>query len=251
MMPRPETARGPSLPQQDSTTMTMIFDTAQWPVQEKPDVRLDAPFLGASSLIILKPRLRGIVRPLAASVARAGFTANQVTFASLAGSLVVGGGLCVNSDNTALFALLALWLPIKTMCAALDGTLAVEFGQRSRLGGILNEAGDILSDIALFAPLAFVQPFPANSIVFLIMLIVVTELAGIIGPLFGSERRLEGPLGKVDRSIILLILGVAIAILGDLPASANALLPVLYGGLVLTIWNRLRFAIADERKAPL
>jgi len=26
------------------------------------------------------------------------------------------------------------------------------------------------------------------------------------------------------------------------------LLPLLYGGLILTIWNRLRYAIADEGK---
>jgi CDP-diacylglycerol---glycerol-3-phosphate 3-phosphatidyltransferase len=228
--------------------MTLIFDITQ-PTQANPAIGLEAPFLGASSLTFLKPRLRALVRPLAARLANAGITANQVTLASLFGSIAVGGVLCANPGNTALFALLPLWLPVRTVCAALDGTLAIEFGQKSRPGGILNEVGDIVSDIALFLPLAFVQPFPAKSIVFLITLIICAEIAGIIGPVLGSDRRLEGPLGKADRSIILIVLGVVIAIFGGAPTSATALLPLLYGGLILTIWNRLRFAIAAERKA--
>jgi CDP-diacylglycerol--glycerol-3-phosphate 3-phosphatidyltransferase len=82
-------------------------------------------------------------------------------------------------------------------CAAIDGTLAIEFGQKSRLGGI-NEAGDVVSDIALFSPFALVPPF---SITLLICLACMSEPAGIAGALFGSARRLERPLGKSDRAI--------------------------------------------------
>jgi CDP-diacylglycerol--glycerol-3-phosphate 3-phosphatidyltransferase len=229
--------------------MTLSFDASARPPGPKLHISLDAPFLGASSLTFLKPRLKAIVRPLAARLAAVGVTANQVTLASLAGSIAVGAVLCSNPDNPMLFALLPLWVPVRTACAALDGTLAVEFGQKSRLGGILNEVGDIASDIALFLPLAFVVPFSANSIVFLITLIVMAEIAGIVGPMLGSDRRLEGPLGKADRSIMLAALGLVIAMLGGLPESAHLLPPLIYGGLILTIWNRLRFAIADGGKA--
>ena len=86
-------------------------------------------------------------------------TANQVTLASLFGSVAIGVLLCTHPTQTALFALLPIWLPVRTVCAALDGTLAIEFGQKSRLGGVLNEVGDIVSDVALFLPLAFIAPF--------------------------------------------------------------------------------------------
>jgi phosphatidylglycerophosphate synthase len=36
---------------------------------------------------------------------------------------------------------------------ALDGMLARECNQTSRLGAILNETGDVISDIALYLPL--------------------------------------------------------------------------------------------------
>lgn len=224
------------------------FDAAARPQESKLYIDLDAPFLGASTLTFLKPRLKAILRPLAARLAAVGVTANQVTLTSLAGSIAVGAILCANPDNPALCALLPLWLPVRTVCAALDGTLAIEFGQKSRLGGILNEVGDIVSDIALFLPLTFVAPFAASSIAFLITLIVMAEIAGIAGPLLGGDRRLDGPLGKADRSIILATLGLLIALLGGLPGGAQLLPPVLYGGLILTIWNRLRFATADGSK---
>jgi CDP-diacylglycerol--glycerol-3-phosphate 3-phosphatidyltransferase len=143
---------------------------------------------------------------------------------------------------------LPIWLPVRMACAAIDGTLAIEFRQQSRLGGVLNEAGDILSDVALFLPLAFVAPFTIASIVFLIALMVLSEIAGIVGPSLGSDRRLEGPLGKADRSFVLAIVGLMIAVLGQLPQSALVLAPLFYGGLILTIWNRLRFALAYPQK---
>lgn len=190
-----------------------------------------------------------MVRPLAAKLAHSGVTANQVTLASLAGSIAVGVTLSANPDHTRLFALLPLWIPIRIACAALDGTLAIEFGQKSRLGGILNEVGDIVSDLALFLPLAALRLFSASSFGSLISLIVFAEMAGILGLMVGSDRRLEGPLGKADRSIVLAILGAAIAIIGDVPDSAQILPPLLCGGLILTIWNRLRFVIIGQGRA--
>lgn len=229
--------------------MALTFDAAPRASRDRPTIKFDAPIVAASSLTFLKPRLTAMVRPLAAKLADIGVTANQVTLASLAGSIAVGAVLCANPSNPKLFALLSTWLLVRTACAALDGTLAVEFGQKSRLGRVLNEVGDIASDVALFLPLVFVAPFSANSVVPLVSLIVLAEIAGILGPMLGSDRRLEGPLGKADRSIILAILGLIIATLDGLPEGAQLLPPLLYGGLILTIWNRLRFAIGDERKA--
>jgi phosphatidylglycerophosphate synthase len=74
--------------------------------------------------------------------------------------------------------------------------LAVDFGQKSWLGAILNEVGDIFSDIALFLPLAFVQPFQPAWVASVIALIVLSELAGIAGPLLGGTRRVDGALGR-------------------------------------------------------
>jgi CDP-diacylglycerol--glycerol-3-phosphate 3-phosphatidyltransferase len=198
-----------------------------------------AAFVAATSLTFLKPRLKTALRPWAAYLARSGVTANQVTITSLFGSVVVGALLCVFAAEHGLFAILPVWLTARTACATIDGTLAIEFGQKSRLGGILNEAGDIISEIALFMPLMFVPPFSIAGISLLIALFVASELAGIVPGIAGGERRLEGPLGKVDRSIILSAVAIAVAIFGRLPESASVLVPVLCLGAIVTIGNRL------------
>jgi len=108
----------------------------------------------------------------------------------------------------------------------------------SRLEGILNEAGDLVSEIALFMPLMFVPPFSAEAVGVLIALVVASELAGIAPTMAGGERRLEGPLGKVDRSIILSVIALVIAVSGRLPESASILVPALSVGVIATIGNR-------------
>ena len=204
-----------------------------------------AAFLAATSLTFLKPRVRKPLRPVAARLAQIGVTANQVTLTSLAGSVLVGALLCLFPGDPVLFAMLPLWLLARMMCATIDGTLAIEFRQKSRLGGILNEMGDIVSDVALFLPLAFVPPFSMAAITCVIFFIVSSELAGIVGPTLGSVRRLEGPLGKADRAIVLSVIAISIAVLGRLPDHAFVLAPAIALGLMVTIWNRLRFALAE------
>ncbi|CAM3368735.1 hypothetical protein SAMN04488021_16411 [Paracoccus aminovorans] len=106
--------------------MTLSFDASARPTGRKSQIQLDAPLLGASTLTFLKPRLKTVIRPLAAKFAGMGITANQVTLASLA------------------------------------------------------------------------------------------------------------------------VLGLIIAMLGGLPAAMQPLPPLLYGGLILTIWNRLRFVVSTR-----
>lgn len=202
-------------------------------------------FLAATSLTFLKPLLRKALRPVAARLYEAGVTANQVTWTSLVGSILVGALLCRFAVHSPLFAILPTWLAARTAFAAIDGTLAIEFGQKSRLGSVLNEAGDVVSDIALFSPLA-VAPFSGPSIAMAVCFAAMSEFVGMAGALLSGPRRLEGPLGKAARSIVLSLVAIAIAAFGRLPKGAWVIVPALCVGLAITIWNRLRFALAER-----
>jgi len=203
-------------------------------------------FLAATSLTPLKPLLRRALRPVASRLYEAGVAANQVTSTSIFGSVLVGALLCRFADQPSLFTILPAWLVARTALAAVDGTLATEFGQKSRLGGILSESGDVVSDFALFLPLALVSPFSAASITALIFLAAMSEFVGMAGTMLSGARRLEGPLGKVDRSIVLAHVAIAIAACGRLPEGAWFVVPALCLGRVVTIWNRLRFALVER-----
>jgi CDP-diacylglycerol--glycerol-3-phosphate 3-phosphatidyltransferase len=141
--------------------------------------------------------------------------------------------------------MLPVWLIARTACASLDGTLAVEFEQKSRLGGVLNEVGDVASEIALFAPLAFIPSVSRTEISLLIALVVLSELAGLIGLKFGGRRHVEGPFGKADRSVFLSALSVAVTVLGRSPDTMSIMLQMACLGAVITAWNRLLLAAED------
>ena len=197
--------------------------------------------LGATSLTFLKPRFKRFLMPVSARLVRAGVVANQVTAVSIVGSLFMGGMLSTFHSHRALFGLLPVWLLVRMACATIDGTLAIDFGQKSLFGGILNEVGDVVSDVVLLLPLAFVGPFTPISVGAMVVVTVASEVAGMLGPMIGGSRRVDGPMGKADRGIALGVLGLCICH-GQLPfVVAWVALP--FGSLLtITTLNRLYFA---------
>jgi CDP-diacylglycerol--glycerol-3-phosphate 3-phosphatidyltransferase len=197
------------------------------------------------TLYALKPRFQSLLRPLAAALAKMGVTANQVTVAAMGGSLAAGGLLCLPQCPRVAFLLLPAWLGVRMALNAIDGMLAREFGQQSRLGSYLNELGDVVSDAALLLPLAFVAPFSLPAVLTVIFLALLTEYAGALGPLAGAARRYDGPLGKSDRAAIAGALAVWIGLGLALPAWIAWLMPAMAVLLVVTIVNRIRGGLRD------
>ena len=193
----------------------------------------------------LKPRFQSLLRPLVRRLAANGFTANQITVAAAVGSLAVAGIIIWKAEHRALYLLLPAWLFVRMALNAIDGMLAREFGQQSRLGAYLNELCDVVSDAALYAPIAFVEPFGAVGIAIVIFLATLTELAGVLGPSVGAARRYDGPLGKSDRALIFGALGLWIGIGGPLPDWVGWLIPLIGVLLMITVLNRVRAGLRE------
>lgn len=144
---------------------------------------------------------------------------------------------------------LPLWLFIRMALNAIDGQLAREFNQKSRLGGLLNEMGDVLADAALFAPLALVSGIWPWAVALFIWLALLTEYAGVCGLSIGGGRRYEGPMGKSDRATLIgglgLWLGADWPIASPLPWLSLILL-LATAAMGLTCYNRLRAALAVD-----
>jgi CDP-diacylglycerol--glycerol-3-phosphate 3-phosphatidyltransferase len=186
------------------------------------------------SLYSLKPRFQALLRPMVGRLAAAGVTANQVTLAAAIGSVTLGGALLLAAPIW--FLLLPLWLLLRMGLNAVDGMLAREHGQKSRLGAYLNELGDVVSDAALIAPFALIPPFGPAWVGLVVVLSVISEFAGVLG----AERRYDGPLGKSDRALLFGALGLWVGLAGALPALAHWIMPVLAALLVATTVNRVR-----------
>lgn len=169
------------------------------------------------SIYDLKPKFQNLLRPLVIKLEQRGVTANQVTLTACAISVILGLILTALSGHHWLFILIPIWLFVRMALNAIDGMLAREFNQKSRLGGYLNEITDVVSDAALYLPFAFVHPFDTLQIGLIIWLSALTEFCGVLGQVQGKTRRYDGPLGKSDRAFLFGVLGLVYVFVPMLP----------------------------------
>ena len=152
-------------------------------------------------------------------------TANQVTIAAALGSFVTGGVLALFGRYSSLFLLLPLWMFIRMALNAIDGMLARDFNQQSRLGAFLNELCDVVALV--------------------VFLSVISEFAGVLGVTVGASRRYDGPLGKSDRAFVFGALGLWVGVAEALPTWLYGLMPLLAILLTVTIVNRVKRALSQ------
>jgi CDP-diacylglycerol--glycerol-3-phosphate 3-phosphatidyltransferase len=196
------------------------------------------------SVYQLKPAFQGLLRPVVNWLARIGVTANQVTIAALLLSLWTGlfiarrhGGRVLLLLPAVLFARMAL--------NAMDGMLAREHHQKSALGAILNELGDVIADVGLYLPLAVVPEFDPWLVIGVVILSILTEMTGVIGVQIGASRRYDGPLGKSDRAFLFGLLGLLLGFRVAVSKLIFWLLLLMILLSVLTIFNRARRALLE------
>lgn len=198
-----------------------------------------------ASIYDLKPKFQALLRPLTRALFGMGVTANQVTvFAALLSALT---GLALLLHPAARWPLLLVpgVLFARMALNAIDGMLAREHGQKSRLGAVLNELSDVLADAALYLPFGGVPWVSPRLVVGIVVLAIVSEMAGVVGVQIGASRRYDGPMGKSDRAfgfgLLALLLGLGV------PAGRwiNAGLAVVALLTAWTIVNRSRRALAE------
>ncbi len=195
----------------------------------------------------LKSRFQSLLRPLAAGLYRAGVTANQMTVAACVISVLLGTAALLLPAQPVLFLLIAIWCLLRMAANALDGMLAREFSQASRLGAVLNELGDVISDTALYLPFAFVTGSNPWLVVAIVLLALLAEFAGVLGLMTGTERRFDGPMGKSDRALVFGVTGLLIGCNVEIAPYINAIWLAIIALLMLTIFNRLQRSLVETR----
>lgn len=197
------------------------------------------------SIYQLKPRFQDLLRPLVQRLFDRGVTANQVTLGAAIVSVLIGLLLAVFPDHLWLFALIPLWMLLRMALNAVDGMLAREFGQQSTLGAYLNELCDVIADAALFLPFSLLPEVSPVLVVLLVIGALISEYAGVMGPMVGASRRYDGPMGKSDRAFCFGVLGAGVAS-GLLPLTwIDPVLAVITALLLYTLFNRVRQGLAQ------
>jgi CDP-diacylglycerol--glycerol-3-phosphate 3-phosphatidyltransferase len=199
------------------------------------------------SIYQLKSGFQGLLRPLVQKLATSGVTANQVTIAAVL--LSFAGGACTATAPTSRWPwlLLPLLLFVRMGLNAIDGMLAREHNMKSKLGAILNEIGDVVSDTALYLPFALLSA--SVTVILVCILALVSEMMGVVAIQIGASRRYDGPMGKSDRAFVFGAIALFYGI-GLLPlAWLSPILGLVALLLILTICNRARSALREASHA--
>jgi len=197
------------------------------------------------TLYDIKPAFQQLLRPACSRLAQAGVTANQVTIAAMLLSIVSGIALVVLHESRWILLLVPVVLIVRMALNAIDGMLAREHRMQSALGGLLNELGDVISDIALYVPFGLIAGVSSVAVNVAVALAVLSEMTGVVAVQIGASRRYDGPMGKSDRAFAFGLLATVLGFGLEAGGWTDACLVIIATLTAVTVVNRARAALAE------
>lgn len=155
------------------------------------------------SVYKIKPKFQKLLLPLLLLLRKIGVTPNHITVFSIIFSFFLGFLLLNAAENNFLYLLVALGLLLRMALNALDGMMAKNYNLQSKSGEVLNEIGDIFSDVAIYFPLLYFENLRFEYVVIFIILSIINEFCGVLAKIISGERRYDGPMGKSDRALFI------------------------------------------------
>ena len=174
---------------------------------------------------------------------RKGVTANQITVSAILLSLLIGILFWYADNHALLFLALPIGLLLRMALNALDGLMARQYHQQSKLGEVLNEIGDVVSDLFVYFPLIKFQPSSGLLITIFLCLSILNEFAGILAKVISGQRRYEGPMGKSDRAFLVGLYGLLQFFCVDITSIASYLFIIINFLLLLSTYLRVKRSI--------
>ena len=155
------------------------------------------------SVYKLKPVFQKLLQPILDALYKIGVTANQLTISAVILSCLMGFGFLQYHRFYLGILIIPFGLLLRMALNALDGMMARQYDMQSQLGEILNEIGDVVSDIAIIFPFVILPGINPVIIILFGVLAILNEFAGILSKAIGKERRYDGPMGKSDRALLI------------------------------------------------
>jgi CDP-diacylglycerol---glycerol-3-phosphate 3-phosphatidyltransferase len=162
------------------------------------------------SVYKLKPKFQQLLNPILMLFRRIGISPNHITVFSVLFSVLIGYILLLAQENSLFYLFVALGLLFRMMLNALDGMMAKKYNLQSKTGEILNEVGDILSDIAIYFPFIYFEGITLEYVIGFLLLSVINEFCGLLAKIISGERRYDGPMGKSDRALLVGLICIAL-----------------------------------------
>lgn len=194
------------------------------------------------SVYQLKPKFQALLQPLLQRLRNWGVSPNLLTLLGIVLSLAMGI-YAFYGDRTIALILMPIVLLLRMALNALDGMMARQYNLQSKMGALLNEIGDVVSDIVLYYPLYVLFAMDQIWIMCFLLLSVLNEFAGLLGQAMGGARRYEGPMGKSDRALVVGILCLLFLFKAPIYGYLTWIWLVVFCLLIWSTLKRLRNAV--------
>lgn len=160
------------------------------------------------SVYKLKPKFQKLLNPLLNYLNKCNITPNQITIFTILFSILLGFFVFKSIEEKSYSLIVAFGMLIRMMLNALDGMMAKKFSLVSKNGEILNEIGDIISDITIYFPFIYFPNVQIELVFIFILSSVINEFCGVLSKVTKGERRYDGPMGKSDRALLVGIISI-------------------------------------------
>ena len=88
----------------------------------------------------------------------------------------------------------------------------------------------------------------SSAVTVVVVLGIISEMAGVVAVQIGAERRYDGPLGKSDRALLFGALGLWVGLGLPLPGWSWLILAMAALLLALTVANRVRAGLREAAR---
>jgi CDP-diacylglycerol--glycerol-3-phosphate 3-phosphatidyltransferase len=199
------------------------------------------------SIYKIKPKFQQLLMPILKLLRGLRISPNAITIFSIILSFALSYFFWNNSDNSLYLLIVAFGLFLRMMLNALDGMMARIYNLQSKLGEILNEVGDIVSDVAIYFPLILFESLRIEIAIIFILLTIINEFCGLMAKVISRKRRYDGPMGKSDRAFLIGIICIVYYFTNGL----NPYINYIIGGssilMILSSYIRLTKSIKNGK----
>ncbi|RIO00931.1 CDP-alcohol phosphatidyltransferase family protein [Mammaliicoccus sciuri] len=199
------------------------------------------------SIYEIKPKFQQLLMPIVDWMRKIGMTPNQVTILALLLSIVTGIILSIFHENKWIYILMPIVMFVRMALNAIDGVMAKKYQMKSHLGLLLNELGDVISDLFLFIPFVFIAEDYGICIMLFISLSIISEMAGVTVQVIGSSRRYDGPMGKSDRAFIVGFISILIFVHLNIIPYLHFVFYICSILMLINIYNRITKGLKEVK----
>ena len=198
------------------------------------------------SIYKLKPKFQKLLMPLLKLLYGLGVTPNFLTVFTILFSFFIGYLLFLGIENKIYFLFVSLGLLLRMMLNALDGMMATTYNLKSKEGEILNEIGDVLSDIAIYFPFIYFSFVSIELVIIFISLSVINEFCGLLSKSISGVRRYDGPMGKSDRAFFVGIICIVLFFTNTILVYIDYIFLTAIILMIISSYLRLTKSLKDE-----